>query len=170
LKVIAKRGLRMSSRERTQNRRIDQSLMDLVNTVATDLDKNDPITTPAGASCAGSLQLLVPETAVSRDGVLVGLPVPPKDPTPGSRVDLRECTGHERPGALDPPPTTNRKPRERLLKMSVWFTQDDTILVQKIATARGQNAADFIQGATIKLLAELGAVDGERRRLLLLFR
>ena len=139
-------------RERTQNRRIDQSLTDLVNTIATDLGNDH--STPHTSEGPHDNHVDLANSLVQE-----------------GRPNTEKCTGHERLGGLNLPRTTvGRKPRERLLKMNVWFTQDDARLVQKISAARGQNAADFIQAATLKLLAELGAVGEERKRLLITLR
>jgi hypothetical protein len=130
--------------------------MDLVNTVAMGLAGEDP------------RPLLVPQTTVSRDGELA-------NPPPGSHVDLANSTekttavaSNSAPvmNAVEAPAAAERKPRGRLLKMNVWFTQDDVTLVRKISMARGQRPEDLIQLATLKLLAELGAVGEERKRLL----
>jgi hypothetical protein len=51
--------------------------------------------------------------------------------------------------------------------MYVWFTEDDAALIRNISAARGQKPEDLIQLATLKLLAEPGAVSEERKRLLI---
>ena len=148
---LAKRASRISSIERIQNRRLDQRLMDLVNTVATDLENDHP----------------TPHTG--------------QDPPPGNQVDpsgsIADTTDLQSNGGLEArtagsqlPAEVRRKPRGRLMKVNVWFTQDDAALIKKISTARGQRPEDFIQFATLNLLADLGAIGEERQRLLIMLR
>jgi hypothetical protein len=57
----------------------------------------------------------------------------------------------------------------RLEKVKVYFSAEDLQLLENVSAARGQRPDDFVRLATLKMFAELGVVDGERKRLLLLF-
>lgn len=67
------------------------------------------------------------------------------------------------------PPLVPGTRKEKLERFKVWFSSEDLQILEKVSAARGQQPADFVRFATLKLFAELGVVDGERRRLLLLF-
>ena len=139
--------VKRNSRERTQNRRIDPSLMDLVKTVATDLTDNDPC--------------VVPQLAMINHVDLANSTANTTDPQPNG-APLSNAFR-----ATSAASTVERRPRERLTKMNVWFTQDDITLIKKISALRGQKPEGLIQLATLKLLAELGVVGEERKRLLI---
>jgi hypothetical protein len=66
-------------------------------------------------------------------------------------------------------PEVPSRQKERLEKLKVYFTAEDLQLLENVSAARGQRPDDFVRLATLKMFAELGVVDGERKRLLLLF-
>lgn len=57
--------------------------------------------------------------------------------------------------------------RKNYLKLKVYFTPEDTKLLEVISKARGEKPQDFVQTATLKMFAELGIVDEERKRFLI---
>ncbi len=63
--------------------------------------------------------------------------------------------------------TVPRPRKEQQFK--VYFTEEDLRILEKVSADRGQSPDDFVTYATLKLLAELGVVGEERKRLLLLF-
>lgn len=65
-------------------------------------------------------------------------------------------------------PVTKPLKRQRLEKLAVYFSHQDLETIVKVSSARGERPADFVKLAALGMLAELGLIDEERRKFLLL--
>jgi hypothetical protein len=138
--VQVKHASRVSKEDQQRNRRFQRDLLGLID----------------GAKTLGESEGVSP-------GKLDEIPV-----DKGAERALAPEPSQEKP--IQKPPPVPSVHKEKLEKFKVYFSAEDLEILGKVSAARGQQPSDFVRLATLKLFAELGAVDGERKRLLLLFK